>query len=185
MRAVPVLCLVVLALAACDRRDRAEAPEAPAAASSAPAAAAPAPTRPVRAPGLWETSASLEGADTVFTSRLCLDERTDEKLSLAAAQPGAGDCRTTQTRQPDGSWRFSSVCDMGSGGRTTTTGTATGDFASRYTVQAETRTEGAAAPQLNRTARMTLQAVRQGACPADMRPGDVAIAGLGTINVAD
>lgn len=184
MRAVPVLCIGLLALAACDRRERAEAPEAPSAAAPTPAAA-PVPTRPVRKPGLWETSASMEGVDNVFTSRLCIDEKTDAQLSLASAQPGAGACETTQTRQPDGSWRFSSVCDRGSGGRTTTAGTASGDFSSRYTVQAETRTEGAAVPQLNRAARMILQADWRGPCPADMRPGDVAMPGVGTINLAD
>lgn len=183
MRAVPVFCLVALTLAACDRREKSAAPESP---TAAPApASAPVPTRPVRKPGLWETSASIEGVDTVFTSRLCVDERTDEKLALASAQPGAGECKSTQTREADGSWRFSSVCDLGSGGRATTTGTAAGDFASRYEVRAETTTEGAAVPQMNRSARMTMQATWRGACPADMRPGDVSIAGIGTVNLAD
>lgn len=180
MRALPVLALSLLVLAACGRKE--EAPAAPDAAVGATPAVAP-PTRPVRKPGLWEVSSSVEGIDAVQTVRLCLDEATDAELALAGAQAPGG-CRTEQTREADGSWRFSAACDMGSGGRTTTSGSASGDFTSAYEVRAETTTEGAATPQMNGVRKLTARAAWRGRCPAEMKPGDVQIPGGPTVNVA-
>lgn len=181
MRALPVLAVSLLTLAACGQREEVAASEEAPAAQPSPAAAPP--TRPVRKPGLWEVSTSLEGVDGVQTVRVCLDEATDAKLALAGAQAPGG-CSTRQTRETDGSWRFSASCDMGSGGRTTTAGTATGDFTSAYEVRAETSTEGAATPQMNGTRRMTSKAAWRGRCPGDLKPGDVQIPGGPVISVA-
>lgn len=182
MRVLSIVCLSVLTLAACNRGDEAEQPaEGPVA---APPVAPSVPTRPIRKPGLWETSASVEGLDAVQTVRLCLDAATDERLSLAGGQAGAAQCRNSQTREADGSWRFSSACDMGSGGTVTTVGTATGDFSSRYTVTADSTTSGAAVPQMNRSQRVTVQAAWRGACPADMKPGDLSVPGVGVISLS-
>lgn len=177
----------VLALAACDRRgeeaDKA-APGAPQA--QAPGKAPPPIDAPARKPGLWEQSVSLAGVDFVQTTRVCLDKETDLKLSWWGNQAARSTCaKNLVTRQADGAWRFSSVCDMGSGGVTTTSGTATGDFSTRYQVQAESSTEGAAAPQMNGVRIVNIAARHLGACPEGMKPGDMELPGGQRINMLD
>ena len=134
--------LALFALTACHRHD--EASSAPAASNAAIASATPATTpppvvaddRPHREPGLWEQHISVDGHEGVQTIQLCIDKASDGKLSLYSARAAAGHCDTNQImRKTDGSWAFSSVCDMGSGGKVTTAGTITGDVSRAYTLE--------------------------------------------------
>lgn len=177
-----------LALSGCNRKPEEAAkpppPEAPAA--EAPAKAVPAPPKtPRRKAGLWEQRVSIEGVEFVQVTRICMDRAADEKLALGAQGPAAACEKNMVTRQLDGSWRFSSVCDMGSGGTVTTSGVASGDFSKAYAVRSESTTAGAAVPQMNGTRKMTLEAKWQGACPEGMAPGDMEIPGGGRINVLE
>lgn len=187
MRAAVLASLsLALVVSACNRKDaEGEAPPAGEAAGSSNSAAAPA-TPPKRRPGLWEMRTSMQDVDFVQTTRVCLDEATEAKLSMFGANVTKDMCeKNLVTRQIDGSWRFSSVCDMGSGGKTTTSGVATGDFSSKYQVRAESSTTGAATPQMNRQSTVVIDAAWQGPCPAGMKGGDMTLPGGGKINMLE
>jgi hypothetical protein len=85
--------------------------------------------------------------------------------------------KTAMSRGLDGSWSFSSVCNVGAGGKTTTSGVITGDFNSKYEMTAESTTEGASAPQMNGPHKMAMEAVWVGPCPAGFKPGDMELPG--------
>ncbi|MGE5567084.1 MAG: DUF3617 domain-containing protein [Parcubacteria group bacterium] len=129
---------------------------------------------PKRKPGLWKQTMLIEGLDVVQSAKLCLDEATDSKVSWWAQQGVRSGCAKNDVqRQPDGSWKFSSVCQMEGGIRMVTEGSAVGDFDSKYEVKAETTTSGAPMAQMNGTRTVTIDAEWQGPCPADMKPGDM------------
>ncbi|MBP6547122.1 MAG: hypothetical protein KA220_10425, partial [Phenylobacterium sp.] len=114
----------VLALSACDKpAEKADTAAAP--------AFTPSQTPPARKPGLWEQRVST--GDFVQVSRICLDADTDAKISFWGSQATRDMCeKNVFSARVAGGYQFSSVCDMGSGGKTTTSGTATGDFNSKY-----------------------------------------------------
>ncbi|WP_340647464.1 DUF3617 family protein [Phenylobacterium sp.] len=144
----------------------------------------PSQTPPKRKPGLWEQRVST--GDFVQVSRICLDEATDAKISFWGSQTTRDMCeKNVFSARVAGGYQFSSVCDMGSGGKTTTSGTATGDFNSKYLIQAESSTEGAAAPQMNGLHKVTIEAAWQGACPEGYKPGDMSLPGGMKINILD
>jgi len=62
---------------------------------------------------------------------------------------------------------------MGSGGTVVSEGTATGDFNTSYTVQVQSTTSGASAPQMNGAHKVSIASEWLGACPAGMAPGDM------------
>jgi hypothetical protein len=178
--ALTVFGLTVLGLAACNRQAQTPsgAPAAsggPAASSAAASAAPPAePAKPRRKPGLWEQHLSLGGTDMVQTSQICIDDATEQKLSMFGAQVNRQMCKTYQLmRKLDGSWAFSSVCSMGSGGTVTTAGTVTGDFATAYKVRSETTTTGAVVPQMNGDRKVDIDAAWMGPCKPGQKGGDM------------
>lgn len=167
------------ALSACSRSNdqagKAPAPGAP---------GAPSQTAPQRKPGLWEQRVS--NGDFVQVSRICLDAATDARLSWWGAQATQDICeKNLVSRTADGGWRFSSVCDMGTGGKTTTSGVATGDFDKHYQITAESSTVGAQTPMMNGTRKMVIDAAWQGPCPAGMKGGDMELPGGVKINLLD
>ncbi len=180
--------LAVLALAACNRNgdeapEQASEPDAPAQAEASAEGAAP-PAPPRRKAGLWEQRVSTEGM--VQVSRICIDEALERRLSWWGQQATTEGCeKNLVTRRTDGGWQFSSVCDMGTGGKTTTSGVATGDFDSRYVVQAQSSTVGAEAPQMNGTRQINIESAWQGACPEGFRPGDMELPGGIRLNLLD
>lgn len=174
-----LLATAALALAACGQKDTAKAPAAgdAAAPATATAAASGSVAPPARKPGLWLQKVSM--GDFSQSTRLCLDEATDKSMSVWGAQATQEMCSQTQmSRGLDGAITFNSTCDMGSGGKSTSTGVIKGDFNSKYTVEAETTTEGASAPQMNGARKMVLEATWQGPCPADFKPGDMELNGM-------
>ena len=176
MSRIAVLTLAVLGLAGC------QTPEAPRAVQPlTKAAAGPELPAPARRPGVWRQSLSMAGL--IQTARVCIDPATDARLSLIGAQSTSGDCSRPRITRESGGWRFQSDCDMGSGGRTQTAGTAVGDFASQYVVRARSTTTGAAVPQMNGTRSFTAVATWEGACPAGMTPGDMSLPGSLTVNL--
>jgi len=169
-------------LAACQKKtEAAKTGEAPQASAKAPA---PLSGPPARKPGLWTQTVSTGGMTQ--TSKMCLDAATDKEIS-AWGQQGASDiCSKNSVTPTPGGWKFESVCDMGGGaGQIATTGQATGDFNSKYTVKATSVTSGAAAAQMNGTHEMTVEAAWEGPCPAGMKAGDVSLPGGMTINLSE
>ncbi|MAK81897.1 MAG: hypothetical protein CMJ17_08470 [Phenylobacterium sp.] len=180
--------LSLLALSACNRNEAGQEAEAPAPAAEDAQTPLPgqpgAPAAPTRRAGLWEQRLSTEGI--VQVTRICIDDTLDERLSWWGQQATDESCeKNLVTRRTDGSWQFSSVCDMGTGGKTTTSGVASGDFATRYVITGESSTVGAQAPQMNGTRTVNIEAVWQGACPEGFRPGDMELPGGMRVNLLD
>ena len=170
----------LLALSACERPAEKSAGEG----QGASPAFVPSQTPPKRKPGLWEQRVST--GDLLQVSRICLDAATDAKISFWGSQATQDVCeKNVFSSRVAGGYQFSSVCDMGSGGKTTTSGVATGDFSARYLIQAESSTVGAAAPQMNGQRKVTVEAAWQGACPEGYRPGDMSLPGGVRINLLD
>ena len=141
----------------------------------------PSSVAPTRKSGLWEQRVS--NGEDVQVSRLCVDAATEARLSWWGAPASKDICeKNLASARTDGGWQLSSVCDMGSGGKVTTSGVATGDFQTHYLIVAETSTVGAAAPQMNGARKMTIDAAWQGPCPANMKGGDMTLPGGLKIN---
>jgi hypothetical protein len=183
MRRAIVLSLSVLAVAACQKKPEEKAGgEKMGEAGKAPAATASAPmTPPARKPGLWSQTVTTAGVTQ--TMKICFDAAVDKRMAVYGQAVGQDRCQKNVVTPVAGGWRFESVCDMGSGGKTSTTGEAKGDFASRYEVKAVTETRGAEAPQMNGRHEMALTAAWEGPCPAGMKPGDMQLPGGMTINM--
>ena len=156
--------IVAFASAACSKDQPTDA-----AGKAAPAAV----EVPKRKPGLWKQTMLVEGVDVLQTVQLCLDEASDPKLAWWGQQGFKQACSKNDiSRQPDGSWKFSSICE-GAGVKTTNDGAAVGDFSSRYQLRAESTTTGAPVPQMNGSRTVTIDAEWLGECPAGMAPGDM------------
>jgi hypothetical protein len=132
---------------------------------------------PKRKPGLWRHTITTAGATQTMT--LCLDAAADRQLAVWGQGASQEMCQQTDMRRRlDGAIAFSSTCDMGGGGKTTSKGVIQGDFGTAYKMEADSVTEGASAPQMNGAHKMTLEAAWTGPCPAGARPGDVEMNGM-------
>jgi len=168
----PLLTLaVVAALGACNRTAH----------DSAAKIALPASAPPVAA-GLWsQTVSDRHGARE---TRYCLDAAASGALASFDRQLSGRCSRHEMARAADGSWHFSTACDMGAWGKVATEGVMHGDFASHYTVEAETQTVGASQSSVNGPDRIKADVRRVGDCAKDMKPGDIALPGGGHSSVA-
>jgi hypothetical protein len=185
MRVFAVLGVSLLALAACSKTgDKAPAAEASASASDANAGATAGPAAmPKRKPGLWVQTVSTGGMNQ--TSKLCLDEATEAKMSVWGQQAGEGMCAKNVITPAAGGWSFDSECKMAGAGTIKTTGTATGDFNSKYVLKATSTTSGSSMPQANGVHEMEVTATYEGPCPAGMKPGDMTLPNGMTLNIAN
>ena len=160
-----LLALAVLAsLGACNRT----APP-----SSAEVATAVTTTGPQQSPGLW--SQSVSDRRGVKTMRYCLDAAAASALASFNRQLSGRCSRHAIAKAADGTWHFSTSCDMGAGGKVATEGVMLGDFRSHYFIEAESQTVGAADGAANGPSRVLADVQRQGDCPKDMAPGDVVL----------
>lgn len=148
------------------------------------AAAAPGgPGAPPRKPGLWTQTVNSAGA--VQTTQVCLDPSMTKELADWGETHTDAKCQQKpMTAHPGGGWSFSSTCDRGAAGRTTTTGVLTGDPASSYEITAQSHTTGAKAQLMNGVHKFSMKAQWVGPCPASMKPGDMTLPGGQKINLA-
>jgi hypothetical protein len=162
-----LLALALLAaLAACNRTSHDHASDS---------ATVALPDVPQIAAGLWAQRVSdSRGA---HETRYCLDAAAAGALASFDRQLGGRCSRHDMARAADGSWRFSTACDMGAAGKVATEGVMRGDFARHYVVEARSQTVGAANSAANGPDRMKADVRRIGDCPADMKPGDVILPG--------
>jgi hypothetical protein len=128
---------------------------------------------PQQAPGLWLQSVSDRRG--VRTMRYCLDDAAAAALAAFNRQLNGRCSRHDIAKAADGTWHFSTSCDMGPGGKVATVGVMRGDFHSHYFVEAETQTVGAADTSANGPSRVLADIQRQGDCPKDMKPGDAVL----------
>jgi hypothetical protein len=138
-------------------------------------------TPPERKAGLWEQKMSTAGMTQV--SRICFSDEVNEKMTLWGQQGDDDMCSKKSVTPTPGGWKFSSTCNMGSGGTIVSSGEAKGDFGTHYTVDIESSTTGASAPQMNGEHAMTLEATWKGPCPAGFKPGDMELPGGMKINM--
>ena len=172
------LLLLAASLVACGKKsgEAADGQTAATEPSAAPAVAGATP--PKRKAGLWQQTMTLDGAGHAsMVTKICTDEAFEQKASVFANNAMPGACSESSITPAAGGWKFHSVCNMGSGGTTVSDGAVTGDMASRYEIKTTTSTTGAAVPQMNRSAQMTIVAERQGDCPAGWAGGDMEMPG--------
>lgn len=132
---------------------------------------------PMRKAGLWTLTRLRDGKPVGGAIKLCIDAGTDARMSALGGGVAKNLCADQKSqRNPDGSWSFSSTCQLGPAGTTQTHGTARGDFASHYAVHSESDTANAQLASLNGHHVTDVSATYGGACPADMQPGDVILA---------
>lgn len=167
-----------MTLAACHKNEEA-------AQKSAATAAKPAVVEtPQRKPGLWKQTMSIQGTAIKQTASLCLDSQSDKKISWWAQQGVRGGCAKNDVqRQLDGSWKFTSSCEMAGGIKMETEGTATGDFSNRYNLTATTTTTGAPVAEMNGVRTVVIDAERTGPCPDGMKGGDVQLPNGQVVNM--
>ena len=169
------LACAALALAACQK---AEPPAAQ------PHIAIPGAGGTHRAPGLWVEKVTAQGRSA--STRYCLDDATDAKLAIAGRQMGESHCsRHVGAQDAAGSWRFSTVCDMGQWGKVSTETVMSGDFTKKYKTEATTSTSGAANPAANGRRRIVVETEFKGVCPKGMAPGDVILPNGTKANAVD
>ncbi|HEY0437305.1 MAG TPA: SIMPL domain-containing protein [Phenylobacterium sp.] len=182
-----------LALAACSKTGTKAAADGGAAAAPVASAAPTSSSPPARKAGLWEQSMSMslpsgEKHQIAQAIRTCVDAASEAKLKWWATEnrPGKTMCsEESVTPKLGGGWAFHSVCNMGDSGKVASDGEATGDFGSHYRVDVTSVTTGSAMAQSNGTHKMAIEATWKGACPADMKPGDVEMPGGMKINLVD
>lgn len=126
--------------------------------------------------GLWEQTITEDGKARVMGGmRICLGPAVGADLALLGEKASAKNCRRQAERQPDGSWRFQSVCHLGLAGEMTSVGEASGDFTTHYRVRAENTVSGSHLPHANGRHIVELDYRWLGPCPAGMTPGQVAM----------
>jgi hypothetical protein len=138
---------------------------------SAEVATIPVASGPQQGPGLWsQTVSDRHGAKTL---RYCLDAASGGALATFNRQLDGRCSRHDIAKAADGTWHFSTSCDMGAAGKVATEGVMRGDFRNHYFVEAESQTIGAADRAINGPGRVLADIQRLGDCPRDMKAGDV------------
>ncbi|MDE2485868.1 MAG: hypothetical protein KGO51_00575 [Alphaproteobacteria bacterium] len=184
-RTAAIGAVALLALAGCQKKTneqaaanaQAPAPAAGTAQGRAQTAAAPSePLKLSRRPGLWEMKMTTEGMTQA--SRVCVDAATDAKLGITGVHKGPNPCSEQKMTKTASGYQIDTVCNLGDAGVLTNHAVMTGDPGSHYTVEMTTTTKGARAAQVNGTRKAVMEATWKGACPADMKPGDVEVGGV-------
>jgi hypothetical protein len=136
---------------------------------------------PMRKDGLWEMTMKMSSPMPMnMTMRQCTDPNEERNgAAFRNSGPPQGttgvDCKPGPMGPVAGGWRYSQTCTM-RGMTMTTTGVASGDFKSGYHIDSTTQMSPAPMPQMA-TQKMTIDAKWLGACPADMKPGDMIMNG--------
>jgi hypothetical protein len=119
------------------------------------------------------------GPGLSMTGELCLDASNEDSAFSSTGKGFSKDCEPVQYTSASGGFGFTTVCHMGR--RTvTTTGVASGDFSSSYSVDVTTRMEPSP-PGMPGQMHTTIRAKWEGPCPAGTKPGMVStrLEGLG------
>lgn len=133
---------------------------------------------PQRKAGLWETSMQMAGG---MSSRQCVDAKTDAEMQRKGMAGGGGDsqCKQTSMKRSGGRLEIQTDC-ISSEGKSRVVSTITGDFQDHYKMDNKMSFDP---PRHGKSeARMTIEAKYLGACPADMKPGDIRMASGMTMN---
>jgi uncharacterized protein DUF3617 len=138
---------------------------------------------PKRKPGLWEmTMLSAEGKRGSMTGRVCIDAATDAALTSFGLGMASQMCSKRDIRVSGNIATIDMVCKVGESQQTShSTITYTGNDSYRINMRAHFEP-----PFLGKSDSTMTQAARwTGACPADMKPGDLVMANGMKINLKD
>ncbi|NRF67605.1 DUF3617 family protein [Aquincola sp. S2] len=133
---------------------------------------------PKRKAGLWEVSMQMPGTGApAMSSKQCVDEKSDEAMQkkAMAGNDQKAQCKQTSLKRISGGVEIEAECKSDEG-VTKVHSRMTGDMQSTYTVD-NTMTFTPPRHGMS-TAKMTMQARHGGACPADMKPGDIRMGGM-------
>ncbi len=152
----------------------------------APVAAA-GPQGPGRIAGLWQETLTRDGVvpPMVGRARVCLSPTAAAEMSpLATGLRRRACARSAQSREPDGSERFTMRCDLGEGGVSDIEGRLARPSASHFTLREQSVTRGAAMPMMNGRHVIVIDGSWLGPCPRGMAPGEVALGGGLNLNLS-
>jgi hypothetical protein len=125
-----------------------------------------------RKQGLWEQR--LSDGQTTQVTRLCLNGDAHLAMAYLGESLNRDLCSKRQmVRGANGAWTFSSTCAGPSGAQVTTAGTASGDYTSHYQLKLQRSQTGGVTPGVR---NYVLDAAWKGACPPDMKSGDMVLA---------
>ena len=133
---------------------------------------------PHRKPGLWEmTSHSATSESSEITRRICLDKESEGLLNRQAVASGQEACAKVEMHSTGNQFTATAVCSMGSVKMTSeATTTFVSDTASTTKVHTTFDPPLAGRSQFDTHD----EAKWLGACPADMKPGDMILKTGGT-----
>ena len=139
---------------------------------------------PHRRPGLWEVTMqmpdmpSMPGGGGGLNSSECIDEKTDEamqKKAMSGGERGGETCRQTSLKRSGNTVDIVADC-TGAEGKSHVVSHYTGDMQGSYAGESVITFDP---PRHGRKEmRMGMQAKYAGACPADMKPGDIRTGGM-------
>lgn len=162
MRIALSLALVAVLAAACSKKEEAaKPPEAAApAAPAAPALAAADLEGPK--PGKWKMTTNLSAAPKPVTVETCVAQTSFKDMDAAKQQAGVT-CSEQSYRREGADIVGHSVCTIQGGMKVITDSRISGDFTSRYTIDAKTVMDPAPTPAMKETT-MKVTAERIGDC---------------------
>jgi hypothetical protein len=135
---------------------------------------------PHRKPGLWEVTMQLPdmpGGGALKSSE-CIDEKTDEamqKKAMSGGERGGETCRQTGLKRSGNTVDIAADCTSAEGKSHVVshyTGDMQGSYAGESVVTFDPPRHG------RKEMRMGMQAKYAGACPANMKPGDIRTGGM-------
>ena len=129
---------------------------------------------PGRRSGLWDVNVKAAMGMSI-AMQACVDASKDKADSIVAAQGRTQQCDAPSVNPIAGGFHFHVVCHPSANMTMASDGDATGDFQTAYTVNSTMAMTPA--PQNMPPMSSTVTARFQGACPADMQPGDVKMNG--------
>jgi Protein of unknown function (DUF3617) len=140
---------------------------------------------PARKPGQWEMKVTTEKpvGGWNISAKMCIDAATDRELMDFGLRMSKDSCKRYDMKRAGATWVIDAECAFGPVKSATKT-TISGDFQSAVTVRTEGTTEGipgvAKGPQ---PTLMTQTARWIGTCPAELKPGDIAMDGGMKFNI--
>jgi hypothetical protein len=137
---------------------------------------------PARKPGLWEIKMQMSGMPQPMVSQQCIDEKTDDLMQQQGEAQARQQCSKNAMRKDGDKVIVETVCKF-NGTTATTTATFSGDFSRNY--RGEINTTYSPPMHGMKSSKQMLDAKWLGACKPGQKPGDVAMPGMGSMNLKD
>lgn len=138
---------------------------------------------PQRRAGLWEMKTTLKGTQQPAPSaKQCIDAATDAQMREMAQGNTGSICTEQATKKVGDTYVTDSVCSM-KGSTVVSHAVISGDFASKYTVEASASME----PPLMGQSKsdVVVEATYLGECEAGQKPGDIIMPNGKVMNISD